>query len=186
MVNSSPKILVRSVCFFSDIGSGSFACSLELAEGVFGVIEVKSNLTRKKVEEAISSLSHVENLTIPSPTVTIGSNSLKRPLRVLFSYEGATWNTIIDELRKNNADNLFDLICVIKRGVLVKRGRLMFGYDKATNEKIDKDLIIETQASALGFLYYYLIEYGSGFSTGNMSLKEYFHPLEKWGKLDNK
>jgi hypothetical protein len=154
-----------------------------LAEGIFAIIEVKSNLTIEKLKEAIKSLENVKQLSIPKPTVTIGGYNLGRPLRIVFAYSGATWETINKYLVENNKSELFDLICILDKGVLVRRGRLIFPYDKTTGEKFKKDIIVETKASSLGFLYYYyLIQYGSSFSAGNIDLQYYFQPLENWGK----
>jgi hypothetical protein len=153
-----------------------------LAEGVFGVIEVKSNLTKDKVKEAAKTLQKVSKLEISHPTVTMGGHTLKRPLRIVFAYKGATWATIQKTLDEENIGDLFDLICILDKGVLVRRGRLLFAYDKTTGNKIEKDFILETKASALGFFYYYLVQYGIGFSTGSIKLEDYFQPLEKWGK----
>lgn len=153
-----------------------------LAEGVFAVIEVKSNLTINKLKEAYKTLKQVHQLQIPAPTITMGGNNLKRPLRILFAYKGAQWDTLGRELDKNNIGETFDLICILSRGVWVRRGRLMFAYQKDTGKRIPKDFIIETNAAALGFMYYYLVQYGTSFSTGSIQLEEYFKPLEKWGK----
>lgn len=153
-----------------------------LAEGVFAIIEVKSKLTIEKLKEAIKTLERVEQLSISKPTVTIGGHNLERPLRVVFAYSGSSWATIEKYLDENNKGNLFDLICILDKGVFAKRGRLIFPYDKISGEKIEKDIIIETKAASLGFLYYYLVQYGSSFSAGSIDLQDYFQPLEKWGK----
>lgn len=153
-----------------------------LAEGVFAVIEVKSNLTVSKLGEAARTLGRVEQLQIPKPTILMGGYNLGRPLRVLFAYTGVTWKTLEKAIDKHNWQELFDLICILDRGILARRGRLMFLYNKETGEKIEKDIIVETKASALGFLYYYLVQYGTSFSTGVIQLEEYFTPLEKWAK----
>jgi len=152
-----------------------------LAEGVFGVVEVKSNLTSDKIKEAARTLRNVRSLTVPSFSVVMGHN-LGRPLRIVFAYEGATWETIEKAIKDNKAEDLFDLICILNRGVFITKGRLLFAYDKITGNKIEKDFILNTGASALGFFYYYLIMYGVGFMSGSLQLGNYFQPLEQWGK----
>jgi hypothetical protein len=153
-----------------------------LAEGVFAVIEVKSNLTTEKIKEAAKTLENVNKLTIPSPSIKMGTHNLCRPLRIVFAYEGAKWETIGKALDDNNIADLFDLICILDRGVLVRNGRLLFPFDKTTGVKIYKDFLFETKASALGFFYYYLVQYGIGFTNGSLNLANYFHPLEQWGE----
>lgn len=152
-----------------------------LAEGVFGVIEVKSNLTSEKLEEAAGNLEKVKKLCVSEPTVTMGGCNLKRPLRIVFAYEGATWETLLKKLEEDKYRDLFDLVCILSRGVFVEKGRLMYAYNKDTGVKIDRRMILRTRASALGFLYYYLVQYGIGFSTGSIRLDNYFQPLEQWG-----
>jgi hypothetical protein len=153
-----------------------------LAEGVFGVIEVKSNLTTEKIKEAVRTFENVRNLTIPPSSIVIGGHNLGRPLRVVFAYEGATWETIEKAIKDNNAEDLFDLICILNRGVFIRKGRLLFAYDKTTGNKIERDFTLDTGASALGFFYYYLVMYGVGFMSGSLQLENYFQPLEQWGK----
>ncbi|OQX52857.1 MAG: hypothetical protein B5M48_04565 [Candidatus Omnitrophica bacterium 4484_213] len=61
-----------------------------LAEGVFGVIEVKSNLTREKFVEAGETLAKVANLKINVGATISSGPMLDRPLRAIFAYEGAS------------------------------------------------------------------------------------------------
>lgn len=153
-----------------------------LAEGVFAVIEVKSNLSLDKLKEAANVMKNIEKLQIPQPTITVGGHTLKRPLRLVFAYNGASFDTITGAIDKNGWAELFDLICILDKGIFVRKGRLIYPYDKTTGEKFEKDIILETKASALSFLYYYLVQYGIAFSSGSMTLEEYFQPLESWGK----
>ncbi len=96
-----------------------------LAEGVFAVIEVKSNLTRAKLKEAGSSLDAVKNLEANFGAAITSGPTIDRPLRIIFAYEGATWNTLLDEIQKRTWRNLFDLICIVQRGVLLRKGLLL-------------------------------------------------------------
>ncbi|KKK41117.1 hypothetical protein LCGC14_0463380 [marine sediment metagenome] len=89
-----------------------------LGEGVFSVIEVKSNLTREKLKEAGRTLKKVRDLHIEYPSFQSGSGPLfDGPFRIIFSYIGATESTLINEIKKNNWHDLFDLICILNRGV---------------------------------------------------------------------
>ena len=72
-----------------------------LAEGVFGVIEVKSNLTKAKLQEALTTLRRVKSLKLLGGGAMITAGPvLDRPLRCIFAYEGATWQTLLQELSK--------------------------------------------------------------------------------------
>jgi len=148
-----------------------------LAEGAFGVIEVKSNLTREKFIEAGEALIKVANLK-NNVGVTISSGPmLDRPLRVVFAYEGATWETIIDEINKKNWTENFDLICVLNRGVLLKRGRIL-------NWSTDQEfMVVNSKSASLGYLYLYLVSYGTSFLGRGMILNPYFEPFNNW--IDN-
>jgi hypothetical protein len=129
-----------------------------LAEGVLGVIEVKSNLSRKKLIEALVTLKKVKDLR-PNYTESIVSAgfNLDRPLRFLFSYDGATWETILSELIKPENNEVADLVCILNRGVLISRGLLM------TWAGDNQFYIINSRASPLAFLYRYLVAYGASF-----------------------
>lgn len=146
-----------------------------LAEGVLGVIEIKSNLNREKLNEAGKGLTKVENLKINSTSIISSGAQIERPLRIVFAYEGATWEIIIDEIKKNGWEELFDLICILDKGVLIKKGRLL------NWESEDEFGIINGKSPALGFLYFYLVSYGSSFLARNLNLNPYFEPLNFWG-----
>lgn len=153
-----------------------------LVEGVFAVIEIKSNLTvgkKSKLSEAIRTMKKVEKLHLESPGLTFGT-VLGRPLRLLFAYEGATFPSIIAELKEASAEDTFDLICILKKGCFVKKGLLIILKDKETGEESSDEIVFKSEASALGLLYLYLIQYGSSFSTGGVHLDQYFAPFTDW------
>lgn len=148
--------------------------NIYLAEGVFGVIEVKSNLTRKKLKEAGEALSKVFNLKINIRSQISTGAKLNRPIRIIFAYEGATWDTIIDEINKKSWAEIFDLICILNRGVLLKKGRLLNWQHKK------EFLTIDSKSACLGYLYLYLVSYGSGFLGRSIELNPYFEPFDNW------
>lgn len=147
-----------------------------LAEGVFSVLEIKSNLDRTKINEAAKSMLNVQKLTINvGATISIGQ-PLTRPLRIVFGYEGATWETLIDEINKNGWEDLFDLVCVLNRGVLINKGRLLnWGGQQ-------QFAIVNGSASAVGFIYYYLTSYGTFFVGRSLDINSYFEPLMNWNE----
>ena len=150
-----------------------------LAEGVFAVIETKSNLTTTKLAEAANTLDKVRQLAVSSSSIASGNN-LNRPIRIVFAYEGVSWDTITNTLDKNRWQDLFDLICVLSNCIYITKSELIYLYDKLTNQKLDEDLVIMTKASSLGFLNYYLWQYGTAFSVVDFNLQKYFLPLEEW------
>ncbi|OGC45214.1 hypothetical protein A2V49_01235 [candidate division WWE3 bacterium RBG_19FT_COMBO_34_6] len=148
--------------------------NIYLAEGVFGVIEIKSNLTREKFIECGQTLQNVSNLKINQGAMIVSGANLERPLRIVFAYEGATWETLLDEIKKNGWDDLFDLVCILSRGVLVNKGRLL-KWDSQNNF-----MVIKGNASCLGYMFLYLVSYGSSFIGRSLSFTPYFEPFNSW------
>lgn len=148
-----------------------------LIEGVFAVIEIKSNLNSAKLIEAGNSLNKVSKLEIKLPKTQFGAGILfDRPLRFIFAYEGIEWDTLIKTIKKHNWFNLFDLICILNKGVFIKRGNLI-------RWQTDDDyIIINGKAAALGYLYYYLVIYCQGFSSSRIQLNPYFEPFDAWNE----
>ena len=145
-----------------------------LVEGVFGIIEVKSNLTRKKLEEAGNTMQKVENLKSKIGASISSGPRLDRPLRIVFAYEGAAWDTLLDEIEKKKWEDLFDLICILDQGILIKKGGLL---NWKTEQKF---MVINSKSAAIGYLYMYLVSYGTSFLGRSMVLNPYFEPLNNW------
>lgn len=155
-----------------------------LAEGVFSTIEVKSNLTRAKVSESIKTLKKVsclelnfEGLIIVGKMVKDPDNDsaiLGKPLKCIFAYESASWETIIDEILENNALNDVDVVSVLNKGILFRNG-LWFESPKET-----KYHTLNGKAASLGILYFFLSTFSGSFISRNISLRKYFEPFEEW------
>lgn len=144
-----------------------------LAEGIFAIIEVKTKLSREKLIEAGEKLEEVKALNVDFGLRMTSGPVCERPLRLVFAYEGATWKTIEDEITKRKWEKLFDMICILKRGTLI-----------SAFEDIEKGecfLIASGKASALGFLYYFLISYGLAFLARSINIHQYFEPISFWG-----
>lgn len=149
-----------------------------LAEGVFAVIEVKSNLTTNELERAANSLSRVKDLCINSGAAITSGPVLGRPLRIVFAYEGATWETLKREINTRGWNDIFDIIVILNRGVLIRRGLLL---NWNGNEVF---AVANGKAAALGLLYYHLIQYSSTFVGRSLNLSGYFEPINRWGGDD--
>ncbi len=147
-----------------------------LAEGVFAVIEIKSNLTREKLNEAGRQLINVKNLQIEISTGIISGTVINRPLRIVFAYEGATWKTLMNEITLQKWKNLFDLICILNRGVLIKTGLLL----RSNVKKQYTYYIMNGKAASLGILYFYLISSTCSFLGRSLNFEKYFQPFDKW------
>ena len=145
-----------------------------LAEGVFAVIEVKSNLTREKLIEAINTLRRVRDLELRSTMAISSGPVLNRPLRCIFSYESATFETLTSEISKPENADVADLICILDKGVIISRGVLV-GWN---NE--NPFVIIKGNAASIAFLYQHLVGYSANFIGRVIDLDPYFEPFNGW------
>jgi len=147
-----------------------------LVEGVFAVIEVKSNLTRTKLKEAIETLRKVKKLKSLNRTLMRVNNRsyLERPLRCIVAYEGASFEVIMNELVKEENKNVVDLICILQKGAIVRKGMIL----KWDNEK--PFIVINGKAASLAILYLYLVTYSTSFLILVPDFSNYFQPLNGW------
>lgn len=146
-----------------------------LVEGVFAVVEVKSNLTRGKLQEALGTLRLVKSLDVITSGASITSGPvLHRPLRCVFAYEGASWNIIVDEVTKPDNAGVADLVCILARGALVARGHFLTWEGDSPYKWCDG------KAVALAWLYLHLVSYSTSFVGRSLGLRQYFEPLNGW------
>ncbi|HEC38204.1 hypothetical protein LCGC14_1704800 [marine sediment metagenome] len=146
-----------------------------LAEGVFSVIEIKSNLTRQKLNEAGRQLQKVKSLNIASGAIISAGPVISRPLRFVFAYYGAKWETLMDEVKNQNWMDLFDLICILNTGVLIKKG-LLVQFDSKDHNYI----LMNGKAAPLAILYFYLVMYSCSFLGRSLNISNYFEPFNQW------
>jgi len=150
-----------------------------LAEGIFAVVEVKSNLSRAKLQEALSTLKRVKSLGLTGVGATITSGpTLNRALRCVFAYEGATWETLLEELVKPDNSDVADLICILSRGALISKGLLLKW------EGDEPFYICDGKAAALAWLYFHLVSYSTSFMGRSLNILQYFEPLNAWVDIE--
>jgi hypothetical protein len=149
-----------------------------LAEGVFAVIEVKSNLTREKLKEALTVLRRVQSLNLSGahPVMRAGL-TLDRPLRCVFAYEGATWDTLDDELDKPDNRGVADSVSVLGKGILVSTALVDELLEREGETQYE---LLEGRAASLALLYYLLVSLATTFMARTLSLTDYFEPAERW------
>ena len=146
-----------------------------LAEGVFGVIEVKSNLTKTKLQEALITLKRVESLELLSGGTRITTDPvLNRPLRCVFAYEGATWKTLLQELSQPKNNNVVDVICILAQGAIISQGLLL------NWENDNSFYVCDGKAASLAWLYFHLVSYSTSFLGRSLAINPYFEPLNGW------
>ena len=99
---------------------------------------------------------------------------INRPLRCVFAYEGASRETILDELVKPENVGVLDVVCVLNSGSLIHKGILL------TWESPQDWLRVNGRAAALGMLYYILVGYASSVLSRCISIDPYFDPIAAW------
>jgi len=152
-----------------------------LAEGVFGVVEVKSNLSMTKLQEALHTLKRVKSLNLTGGGAMITSGPvLSRALRCVFAYEGATWETLLEELVKPDNSNVIDLVCILNRGILLSKGLILSWEGDAPFYQCNG------KAAALAWLYFHLVSYSTSFMGRSLSIGQYFEPLSGWADIGDK
>ncbi|MCD4751474.1 MAG: hypothetical protein K8R40_00190 [Anaerolineaceae bacterium] len=171
-----------------------FGSNTYIIEGVLAVVEVKSKLTRKSLNSAINTLKKVEvlepkhhGMSLVGPIINQNDeNDMKRkviecPLRMIFAYESASWDLILNEIDKNQASELIDYIGVLNRGAIHKNG-LWFNYNFEDNVDF---VIYDNPVSSLALLYFFLSNFSSSILMRFIDMSEYFLPIQKFSK-DNK
>lgn len=150
-----------------------------LAEGVFAIVEVKSNLTTTKLQEALATLRRAKALSLSSGGAMITAGPvLNRPLRCIFAYEGAAWKTLLRELAKPENAAVADLVSILDNGALISRGLLLKWEGDAPFN------VCEGKAASLAWLYFHLVSYSTSFMGRTLSLVQYFEPLNGWRDSD--
>jgi hypothetical protein len=165
-------VILRDDAAVLHIGSDN----VYLAEGVFAVIEVKSNLNRLKLKEAENSLEKVSKLKSNFGAKIFSGPQIDRPLRLIFAYRGAKWETLLDEIVREGWKEIFDLVCILERGALIRKGLLL------SWEGDQEYFSVNGSAASLGILYYYLVSYNSSFLGRSLNLNPYFDPISSWNQ----
>ncbi len=145
-----------------------------LAEGVFAVIEIKSNLTTVKLDEALRTLRSVRSLKLGGEPPATSGPVLNRALRCIFAYEGATFDTLSQELAKEENTGIADLVSVLDRGCLIADGLLVKGNTDSAY------FVSRGKAASLGWLYYHLVSYSTSFIARSLNMDPYFEPATGW------
>ena len=145
-----------------------------LVEGVLGVVETKSTLTPNVLQEAMERLQRVKNLIPSEKGVMMTSGPvLRRPLVLLFAYEGSNLATLARILEQSN-DSCIDMVSVLTRGALVRSGLLL------NWEGGQQWAEFEGRAGALAMFYLHLVTYGTSLMARSLHLAPYMEPLNGW------
>jgi len=166
-------------------------------ESVFGIIEVKSKLSKEELIQSLENIKSVKSLC-PNEYVTKTKNSFMdmtylrpRPFGIVFAYslsknslESLSKN--LREWEKENSKEYWpNLVVVLNEGILYHHGEGMKNLFLFTNEELDKSIGISYltyKKDTLFNFYSTLIDLCSGISLGTVNLKRYFDPAEQMGK----
>jgi hypothetical protein len=96
----------------------------------------------------------------------------------VFAYYGLTHKHLIDAITSNGWEELFDLVCILQRGVLMRR----LSEDEGLLDWNEEGpfAFIRGKAASLAFMYYYLVSYGSRFQVRVFDFTRYIEPLGFW------
>jgi hypothetical protein len=161
-----------------------------LVEGVFGVVEVVSDLQVEKLETEIERLRLVKGLYAPPPSAMMGVSQIRwTPLCVVFAYEGAQWDTLKNVLDKPDNSESVDFVCILNRGVWISDPSLLCRSRVGEKPLLSEDkakapLVRLGKAASLSFLWYYLVKYSTGLVARSMDIDRYLEPLEGWSDTE--
>jgi len=166
-------------------------------ESVFGVIEVKSKLSKTELINSLENIKSVKCLC-PRESVTKATNSLMRmtyprpkPFGIVFAYSlsGNSLESLLDNLReweKENSKEFWpNLVVVLGEGILHHYGNGMKNSSIFSNSEIAKAVGPSYDAYRKDTLFHFystLIDLCSETYLGPVNLNRYFDPAEQIGK----
>lgn len=150
-----------------------------IVEGVYAVVEVKSNLTTENLEDSLSKLRRVAQLKVlPSESVYVGK-PLDRPIRAVFGFDGAMFDTLASTLASN--PGIADIVTVLDRGTWVRMS-LARTVGLQVDERAPEDQYVpfDGRALGLGMFHFFLTAKAASFSGRAIPFGAYFNPLNDW------
>lgn len=150
-------------------------------EGVFAAIEIKSKLNKKEFKKVIKSFQKIDSLkTNKRPFIFGGGRTLGRLFKILISFEGLSWRNINKTLGEEGSEKLFDMICILKRGILIGEE---LSAEIIRPNSVDGNIIFDQPKSAVAYLYYFLVGYSQSFVSSTFDIDGYFRPHPKYNKI---
>ena len=165
-------------------------------ESVFGVIEVKSKLSKVELVKSLENIKSVKTLC-PTESVTKTTNSFMsatyprpKPFGVVFAYSlsNNSLDSLLDNLREwekeNDKEYWPNLVVILGEGILYHYGEGMKNSSLFSNEAMAKAIepsYLAYRKDTIFHFYSTLIDLCSGTSLGPVNLKRYFDPAEQIG-----
>ena len=165
-------------------------------ESVFGVIEVKSKLSKVELVKSLENIKSVKTLC-PTESVTKTTNSFMsatyprpKPFGVVFAYSlsNNSLDSLLDNLREwekeNDKEYWPNLVVILGEGILYHYGEGMKNSSLFSNEAMAKAIepsYLAYRKDTIFHFYSTLIDLCSGTSLGPVNLKRSFDPAEQIG-----
>ena len=165
-------------------------------ESVFGVIEVKSCLSKTELLASLENIKSVKSLyTEESMTKTVNSmlsitSRRPQPFGIIFAYSlsdnslGSLLKNLNEWEAKNEKKHWPNLVVILGEGILYHFGEGFKNMSLFTNNEITKALGASYLAYANDTLFHFysiLIDLCSSTSIGPVNLQHYFNPAEQMG-----
>jgi hypothetical protein len=162
------------------LGAGSRASAF-IAEGVYAVVEVKSNLTADAMAEDLAKLKRVADLKIRASTVFYVGESIDRPIRVAFGFGGAKFDTLMPLLGGQDFRAAADAVCILDRGTVIQTDiAKKLGFQYSGPDPAPYYMGFEGRVLGLAMFYYFLTQKAASFVGRAVHLGQYFTPLNGW------
>jgi len=149
-----------------------------LFESIFAIIEVKSRIiSTKQLSRTIEQFHLLNAMRKESIENGIANPEYPYPFFIIFAYDGMTQKTIDEFLSKSELAGYVDIISILNRGIFISTKFLK------SNEHLKEPYVFKRYcASSLGWLFYFLVHYGTKRLNMNIDYLQYFQPTEAWWK----
>ena len=176
----------------------SFTVQVFPIESVYGIIEVKSELSKEKLLEGLNNIKSVKSLTMATNYRRILDQGItvtakrSRPFGIIFAYSLAknSLQSLEQNLREWEAENqkedYCNLIIVLNEGIIYHYGNI--DHNRCViNEDIYQysfgTIALHFKDDALFHFYSILLDLCSNTFLGSYNLMDYFKPYEKINDL---
>lgn len=186
---------------FDQLNGMSFVYSNDIQiypiESIFGVIEVKSRLSKAKLIESLENIKSVKSL-VPNESCTVKNSFMintylrPKPFGIVFAYSlcNNSLESLLENLKeweKENDRMLWpNLIAVLNEGIIYHYGEGMKNTSIFTNDEILNAIsasYLAYQKDTLFHFYSILIDLCSSTHLGSINIESYFDPAEQIGEF---
>ena len=164
-------------------------------ESVFGVIEVKSSLSKEELIKSLENIKSTKKLA-PNEYVTEESNSplsisyaRPKPFGIVFAYSlaGNSLESLVKNLKeweeKNESNHYTNLVVVLNEGIIYHyANEIKHVYTNDGMSNINGISYLAYKKDTLFHFYSILLELCTKMKLGSVNLESYFDPAEQMGE----